>query len=144
MTLIKHVLRNKKNPPVTVAPGDTVYAALESMAKHNIGAVLVMEGKSLVGILSERDYARKVVLKGKLSKDTLVREIMSDKVHFATPDQSVDECLARMTHARFRHMPVLDGEKNVIGIVSIGDLVKEKIAEQELVIDQLQQYITAG
>jgi len=142
MTQINHVLHEKKIPPVSVAPNDTVFSALESMAKYNIGAVLVMEGAKLVGILSERDYARKIVLKGRLSKDTLVREIMSEKVMYATPDQSVNDCLAIMTDRRFRHMPVLDADKKVIGIVSIGDLVKEKMAEQELVIDQLQQYIT--
>ncbi|HSV55614.1 MAG TPA: CBS domain-containing protein, partial [Magnetospirillaceae bacterium] len=128
MTLIQHILRAKKKPPVSVNPDDTVYTALEAMAKHNIGAVLVMDGKRLIGILSERDYARKVVLKGRLSKDTLVREIMSGKVHFATPDQSVDDCLARMTAHKFRHMPVMDAYENVIGVVSIGDLVKEKIS----------------
>lgn len=144
MTLIKHILKTRTTPPVSVSPDDTVYHALEAMAQHNIGAVLVMEGSRLVGILSERDYARKVVLKGKLSKDTPVKDIMSAKVHFALPDQSVDDCLALMTHQRFRHMPVLDADKKVTGIISIGDLVKEKIAEQELMIDQLQQYITAG
>ena len=141
MTLIKHVLKNKNRSPVHVAPGDTVYSALETMASQNIGAVLVMDGPRLVGILTERDYARKVILKGRYSKDTLVKDIMTEKVLYATPDQSVDECLAIMTNKKFRHMPVLDSEKKVAGIISMGDLVKEKIAEQELVIDQLQQYI---
>ena len=141
MTLIKHVLKNKNRAPVHVAPGDTVYSALETMASQNIGAVLVMDGPRLVGILTERDYARKVILKGRYSKDTLVKDIMTEKVLYATPDQSVDECLAIMTNKKFRHMPVLDSAKKVAGIISMGDLVKEKIAEQELVIDQLQQYI---
>ena len=112
-----------KGPLVTVAPDDTVYEALTLLARHDIGALLVLEGGRLVGIFSERDYARKVVLKGKASKDTPVREIMSDRISCVTLNQTVEECMALMTDRHVRHLPVLDGEK-VIGMVSIRGLAE--------------------
>lgn len=142
MKSLKQVLQNKTKPMVSVGPNDTIQQALSLMAEHDIGALLVVEGERLIGILSERDYARKVALHGKSSKDTPVREVMTEKVFFVTPEQTVSQCLAIMTEKRFRHLPVLDSDQKVIGIISIGDLVKEKISEQSFIIDQLERYIT--
>ena len=111
------------------------------MAKHEVGAVLVLDGEQLVGIFSERDYARKIILQGKTSKETQVSEIMSDKVAYVTPNVSLDECMALMTEKHFRHLPVLDDEGSVLGIISIGDLVKETISDQQFLIAQLEHYI---
>ena len=130
-----------KGPLVSVGPDDTVLAALTLLAQHEIGALLVLEGGRLVGIFSERDYARKIILKGKASKDTLVREIMSDKVSCVTLSQTVEECMALMTDKRIRHLPVLGTGDEVLGILSIGDLVKETISDQKFTIEQLVHYI---
>jgi CBS domain-containing protein len=110
------------------------------MSEKGVGAMLVMDGDKLVGIVTERDYARKVILEGRSSKDTTVSEIMSGKVLCVTPDRTVDECMALMTDKRARHLPVID-QKRVVGVVSIGDLVKAMISEQQILIDQLQNYI---
>lgn len=130
-----------KGPLVTVGPEDTVLAALERLASHDIGALLVLEGDRLVGIFSERDYARKVILKGKASRDTLVREVMSEKVSCVTLSQTVEECMALMTDKRIRHLPVIGPGEEVLGILSIGDLVKETISDQRFTIEQLVHYI---
>lgn len=124
-----------------MAPGDSVLDALKLMAQHDVGAVLVVEGATLIGIFSERDYARKIILHGKASKDTPVREIMTEKVFYVSPGQTVEESMALMTEKHIRHLPVLDSDKKVIGIVSIGDLVKEIISEQESIIRHLEAYI---
>lgn len=141
MKTLRQLLTGKAQALVAVSPRDTVFHALKVMADNHIGAVLVMDGERLVGIFSERDYARKVILAGKSSKETEVAEIMTDKVVFATPENSVQECMALMTEGRFRHLPVLDANEQVIGVVSIGDLVKETICEQQFIIDQLKHYI---
>lgn len=141
MKTLKQLLAEKTQPLAIVAPADTVFHALSIMASCNVGALLVMEGERLVGIFSERDYARKIILHGKSSKETLVREIMSDRVAFVTPDTSLDECMALMTNKHFRHLPVLDNESNVLGMISIGDLVKETISSQKFLIAQLEHYI---
>jgi CBS domain-containing protein len=140
-TLKKLLDERPARVPLFVAPEDTVFSALELMAKHDIGAVLVMREGQLAGIFSERDYARKIILLGKSSKETAVREIMTEKVLYALPDQTTDEAMALMTERHIRHLPVLDAGKRVIGMVSIGDLVKETISEQAFLIKQLEQYI---
>ncbi|MBS1143537.1 MAG: hypothetical protein H6R14_943 [Proteobacteria bacterium] len=143
MKTLKQLLAGRNRPLAVVAPGDTVYHALTVMAKHEVGAVMVLDGEQLVGIFSERDYARKIILQGKTSKETLVSEIMSDKVAYVTPNVSLDECMALMTEKHFRHLPVLDDDGNVTGIISIGDLVKETISDQKFLIAQLEKYIAS-
>lgn len=133
---------NAKGREVWSAPPDWMFFdALRLMAEKDVGALLVMNGAKLVGIVTERDYARKIVLAGKTSRDTPVRDVMTTRVLCARPDQTVAECMALMTDKRTRHLPILD-HKHVIGLVSIGDLVKATIREQKFVIEQLQQYIS--
>lgn len=141
MKSIRQVLQDKKISLVTATPDESVFSALEKMAAKDVGALLVMDGDRLAGIFSERDYARKVALSGKHSKETTVGSVMTEKVCYVTPDQTVTQCLALMTEKHFRHLPVIENEK-ISGIVSIGDLVKHKIAEQSFIIEQLERYIT--
>jgi len=138
---ILEILKLKGNQVWTVSPQTTVFEAIQLMAEKNVGALLVTEGSKLVGIISERDYTRKVVLKGKASRDTAVREILSGQVIQVTPDQTVEDGLRLMTDHRVRHLPVLDGER-ILGIVSIGDLVNWVISAQNSAIRQLETYIT--
>lgn len=140
MKTVSQLLQVKGGSVWSVAPESSVFSALKMMAEKNVGALLVMQDGALRGILSERDYARKVILFGKSSHEMQVREIMSDKVICVGPLQTVDECMAVMSGKRIRHLPVLEGGK-VIGMLSIGDLVKEVIAEQQLTIQQLESYI---
>ncbi|HMW55093.1 MAG TPA: CBS domain-containing protein [Accumulibacter sp.] len=142
MKTLRQILADKSGPLVTVSPDDPVFYALQVMSDANVGALLVLDKEQLVGIFSERDYARKVILFGKASKDTPVRAIMTDKVLYVTPDRTVDECMAIMTDKHIRHLPVLDDEGKVLGIVSIGDVVKETICEQQFIIQQMAKYIT--
>jgi CBS domain-containing protein len=141
MRTVKDILRTKGTDVWSVTPDDTVYDALTFMAEKNIGAVLVMEDQRLEGILSERDYARKVDLLGKRAADTPVGAIMTQRVVFVRLDETVEECMALMTDKRVRHLPVLEGDR-VVGVVSIGDVVKSIISEQKFIIGQLEHYIT--
>ena len=140
-TLKKLLEERPARAPLYVSPDDMVFTALELMAKHDIGAVLAMRDGQLAGILSERDYARKIILLGKSSRETKVQEIMTEKVLYALPTQTTDEAMALMTERHIRHLPVLDADKRVIGMVSIGDLVKETISQQAFLIKQMEQYI---
>ena len=142
MITLKQMLAAKNRPLAVVTPHDSVYHALSLMAMHDVGALLVLEDERLVGIFSERDYARKLILQGKSSKETLVREIMSDKVAYVTPSATVDECMALMTEKHFRHLPVLAEDGEVVGVISIGDLVKATISNQQFLISELERYIT--
>lgn len=142
MKTLKQLLADKHRPLAAVAPADSVLHALSVMAENDVGALVVMDGEALVGIFSERDYARKIILHGKSSKETLVREIMSDKVAYVTPNHSVEQCMALMTDKCFRHLPVLTEAGEVVGMVSIGDLVKETISSQQFLISELERYIT--
>ena len=140
MKTVRELLEGKTNRLLSISPESSVFEALELMAAKDVGALVVLEGERLVGIFSERDYARKVVLVGKFSKETAVREIMTPKVLCVRPDQTVDQCMALMTEHRIRHLPVLDGSK-VVGVISIGDVVKELLSEQQVIISQLESYI---
>jgi CBS domain-containing protein len=142
MKLLEQLLEAKPFRLISIQPDATVYKALQLMAEYDIGALLVMEGTTAVGVFSERDYARKVILHGKSSKETLVREVMSEKLICVDLTQTVEECMAIMTDRHVRHLPVLKADGSVAGFLSIGDLVKEMLSEQKFVIDQLIHYIT--
>ena len=142
MHTIRTILKNKQSAEVwAVSPGDTVLEAITRMAKLRIGALLVMEGDRLVGIVSERDYARKIILQGRRSAETLVSEIMTAEVATTTLDMTAQQCLEMMTKGFFRHLPVME-DGRVIGLVSIGDLVKAVIADQQAIIKELERYVT--
>ena len=140
MPTANDILRYKGHTVHSVRPDDTVLKALGVMAEHDVGAVFVLDGAKLVGILSERDYARKVALVGRSSRDSPVSAIMTSELVSVTPEHTVDQCMTLMTEHRVRHLPVLDGGR-VIGVVSIGDVVKATIDEQEFTISQLKSYI---
>ena len=142
MKTLKQLLAGKTKQLASVAPDQTVLRALEVMAEKDVGALLVLDGKSLAGVFSERDYARKVVLQGKSSMHTKVSDVMSAKVVYVTLDQTIEECMAIMTEKHFRHLPVLGANQAVVGIISIGDLIKETISQQEFIISQLEHYIS--
>lgn len=141
MSTVRDMLRSKGHDVWSIGCDVTVYEALKLMAEKNVGAVLVMDGGSLMGILSERDYARKVALHGKTATDTSVGEIMTERVVYVHPEQKTEECMALMTDKRVRHLPVLE-EDQVVGVISIGDVVKAIISQQEFIIEQLEHYIT--
>ena len=143
MKNVSQLLDHKGRSIWSVKPTTSVFDALRIMADKEIGALVVMEDQRLVGVLSERDYARKVILMGRYSKDTTVGEIMTPDVLCAKGDNTVEECMALMTDKHIRHLPVIDGDR-VIGMLSIGDLVKAIIAEQKFMIEQLEHYISGG
>ena len=142
MQTVKQMLEGKSNDVHGVTPDDTVLTAIKRMAELGVGALVVLENNKLVGILSERDYARKIVLAGKSSKETPVRDIMSSPVLTTTLEGRANVCMRLMTDRRIRHLPIVDGDK-VVGMLSIGDLLKVVISEQQRVIDQLNNYINS-
>ncbi len=142
MTIINELLKSKGHDVWAIAPGDVVYNAIKMMADKGVGALLVMDGDKLAGIISERDYARKVILQGRSSKDTQVRDIMTTPVICARPEQTVEVGMALMTEKRIRHLPIVE-EGRIVGVVSIGDLVKSVLAEKEFLIGQLETYIAS-
>lgn len=142
MTAVADILKAKGDAIVhSIGPDDSVFDALQRMADKGIGALLVMEGERIVGIVTERDYARKIALKGRTSALTQVRDVMTTSVMFVKPSQTSEECMALMTDNRLRHLPVVKDDK-LIGLISIGDLVKDIISEQKFVIEQLEHYIS--
>jgi CBS domain-containing protein len=141
MQTVRDLLRAKGNAVYSVSPDATVFEALQVMADKDIGALLVVDGGRPVGIMSERDYARKVALKGKTAQETRIREIMTEKVIYMRPEQTVNECMSVMTNRRIRHLPVMEDDR-LTGMISIGDVVKAIISEQEFMITQLENYIT--
>ncbi len=143
MDTVRQVLARKGKATWSVGPDAMVYEALQIMAEKDVGALLVMDGDRLVGMLSERDYARKVFLKGKASPSTPVREIMTERVHTVSPDRTIEECMALMTIHRIRHLPVLEGNA-IVGVISIGDVVKASLDEKDFLIKQLENYITGS
>jgi CBS domain-containing protein len=140
MKIVAQILQAKGKEVYSIAVDSTVLAALQLMAEKDVGALVVFDGTALVGIVSERDYARKVALHGKSSATTLVREIMTSDVIYASPEQSIETCMAQMTKAHIRHLPVMEvGE--LVGVISIGDVVKALITDKEFTIEQLEKYI---
>ena len=138
---VRDLLQKKGDAVFSVAPGDSVRTAIEQMAERGVGALLVMEGERLAGIVSERDYARQVILKGRSSHDTPVSDIMSSRVVCVHPERTIEECMALMTERRIRHLPVV-AEDRVTGVISIGDVVSAVIAERDFQIQQLESYIS--
>lgn len=144
MKSVAQILKSKPEQAVlTIAPDATVYDAIKLMGEKNVGALLVTEHDKIVGIFTERDYARKIALRGHSSRDTPVRDIMSSPVMYVSPSQTNEECMALMTDNRLRHLPVLD-QGRLIGVISIGDLVKDVISEQKFIIEQLEHYISGN
>lgn len=143
MITIKEILARKTRPLTTVGPGDTVQSAVELMCERDIGAVMVLDGKKLAGIFTERDCLHKVTAAGRNPKEVLVGEVMTTEVRTVTTDMEVSQGLALMTERFFRHLPVLDDQKNILGMISIGDLVKAKISDQGFIIEQMERYITS-
>lgn len=141
MGTVRHILQKKGDSIFSIAPTSTVYSALELMVERNVGSLLVMENEKFAGIFTERDYARKVILKGKASKETLIRDIMSEHPATVTPDTTVEQCMSLMTTRYIRHLPVIEDDK-LAGLVSIGDIVKYIIEEQKFIIENLEHYIT--
>ncbi len=141
MSTVAHILKSKPDATVhTIEPSASVYDALQRMAEKNIGALVVVEDSKVAGILSERDYARKVVLLARDSKETSVRDIMSARVLVVQPRQSSQDCMGLMTQKRLRHLPVMEGDQ-LVGLISIGDVVKDVLSEQQFIIEQLEHYI---
>jgi len=140
MTTVRRLLQIKGHTVWTAGPDDTIQTVLQIFADHNIGALPVVDGGMLVGIVSERDYVRKLCLQGKANLELPVREFMTEKVFFVRPDQTIEDCMALMTDKHIRHLPVLD-DSRLIGIISIGDVVKEVISDREFIIQNLENYI---
>jgi CBS domain-containing protein len=145
MTVVAKILQSKPDATVhTIAPSASVFDALKLMADRGIGALVVTEGDAIVGIFTERDYARKIALLGRTSAATLARDVMTTAVRFVRPDQTSEQCMQIMSTGRLRHLPVVDHSGKLVGMISIGDLVKDIISEQKFIIEQLEQYITGS
>jgi CBS domain-containing protein len=142
MGTVRNILQTKGNAVYTVSPETSVYDALEKLEDNNLGSLVVVENGKLIGIFTERDYARKVILKGRSSKETHVRDIMTERPMFVTPDSSIDVCMQLMSSKSFRHLPVLDNDQ-LVGVISIGDLVKYIIREKDFIIENLEHYIVS-
>jgi IMP dehydrogenase len=140
MKTVRQLLQGKGSTVLSVEPGATAYDAMKLMAEKNVGALLVISGSRLAGIVSERDFARRMFMQNKAPKDILVSELMTKEVVCVRPEMTSDQCMALMTDKRVRHLPVVDGDK-VMGVLSIGDLVKDTISEQRFIIEQLEHYI---
>ena len=140
MITVGELLDNKGHGIWSLTPDDSVFDAIKLMDEKGVGALAVLKEGALVGMISERDYARQVILKGRSSKETKVKEIMSSQVYYTFPSQTVDDCMVVMSERRIRHLPVLKGDE-LVGMISIGDLIKDIIAEQKIIIDQLEHYI---
>jgi CBS domain-containing protein len=143
MKTVAQILKTKGREVWAISPETIVFDALKTMADKNVGALIVLDGGTVAGILSERDYARKVILLGKSSRELKAREIMSANVYFVTPEQNIEDCMELFTNKRVRHLPVLQNDE-LVGIISIGDVVKAIIADQESTIKHLENYITGG
>jgi len=141
MSIVRNILQKKGNAVHSISPDSSVYDALEELEEKNIGSLVVVENGKLTGVFTERDYARKVILKGRSSKETLVRDIMSSPPLFVNPDNTLDECMQLMTDKFIRHLPVLENDE-LVGVVSIGDIVKYTIYEKDFIIGNLEHYIT--
>ena len=140
MKTVHDLIKAKGHAVFFISPDVSIYTALTEMAEKNVGALVVMEEDRVAGIISERDYARKVILKGKSSRDTTVREIMTDRVFYVTPSRTMEECMALMIDKHVRHLPVME-EDRLVGIISIGDVVKAVIEDKEMIIQELEDYI---
>jgi CBS domain-containing protein len=143
MLTVKQLLQSKGSDIWSITPQETAYKALQIMANKEIGALLVVDKGKLVGIFSERDYARKVILKGKSSKETSVAGLMTQEVYYIDPGATMEDCMALMTAKRIRHLPVIEND-NLIGIVTLGDVVNQIISDQQITIRELEKYITGG
>ena len=141
MSTVRNLLQKKGNAVYSVSPDSSVYDALEDLEEKNLGALVVVENGKLIGVFTERDYARKVILKGRSSKETHVRDIMSSRPIFVNPDSTIDDCMQLMTDKLIRHLPVLENEE-LIGVISIGDIVRYIIYEKDFIIENLEHYIT--
>ena len=145
MTTVAEILKSKSHAAVySVAPQDSVFQALRTMAEKEVGALLVLDGGTIAGIFTERDYARKLALRGRTSMDTPVRDVMTASVLCVRPNQTSEQCMQLMTGKRLRHLPVVEEDGRLLGMISIGDLVKDIISEQKFIIEQLEHYITGG
>jgi CBS domain-containing protein len=141
MSTVRNILQKKGNAVHSISPDSSVYDALEELEENNLGSLVVVENGKLTGVFTERDYARKVILKGRSSKETLVRDIMSSRPIFVNPDNTLDECMQLMSDKFIRHLPVLENDE-LVGVISIGDIVRYIIYEKDFIIDNLEHYIT--
>ena len=145
MTTVADILRSKRSDAIfSVSPSDTMLTAIQRMAEKGIGALIVLDGNQIAGIVTERDYARKIALQGKSSTTTPVSEVMTSKVHCVVPAQTSEECMSLMTTHRIRHLPVINAQREMLGMISIGDIVKEIISAQQFTIQQLEHYISGS